>query len=91
MFKLTMLDLFSGPDLYLKLTNWDEFYSVTALYLSKDYTGELVSDPIESHEVRFFDMTDLPSLNPANTIYLKKYLNRHIPLTDNESVTKYTR
>jgi 8-oxo-dGTP pyrophosphatase MutT (NUDIX family) len=74
--RLTMLYLFSGPDLYLKLKNGDELYSVTALYLCKDYTGELVSDPTESHEVRFFDVTDLPSLNPANNIYLKKYLNQ---------------
>ncbi len=74
--RLTMLELFSGPDLYLKLSNGDELFSVTALYLSKEYTGELVNDPTESHEVRFFDVTDLPSLNPANTIYLKKYLNQ---------------
>jgi hypothetical protein len=36
--------------------------------------GELVIDSIDSHEVSFFDVDDLPSLNPANTIYLAKYL-----------------
>ena len=71
---LTLLDLFSGPELYLKLENGDELYSVTAMYFCNDYRGELVSDPTESHEIRFFDMHDLPSLNPANTMYLSKYL-----------------
>ncbi|OPA78711.1 hypothetical protein BVG16_12730 [Paenibacillus selenitireducens] len=33
-----------------------------------------LSDPTESHEIRFFDMHDLPSLNPANTVYLSKYI-----------------
>lgn len=71
---LTMLELFSGPDLYLKLKNGDELYSVTAMYHCNDYRGELVSDSTESHEVRFFDVGDLPNLNAANTIYLAKYL-----------------
>ncbi|WP_314587850.1 NUDIX domain-containing protein [Paenibacillus terrigena] len=72
--RLTMLELFSGPDLYLKLNNGDELYSVTTMYFYNDYRGELVSDSTESHEVRFFDVDDLPTLNPANTIYLAKYL-----------------
>ncbi|SEC04079.1 NUDIX hydrolase [Paenibacillus sp. GP183] len=75
---ITMLDLFSGPDLYLKLKNGDELYSVTALYLCKDFSGQLMSDQTESHEARFFDVTDLPSLNPANNIYLKKFLNSDV-------------
>ncbi|XEC94488.1 NUDIX domain-containing protein [Paenibacillus tarimensis] len=72
--RLTMLELFSGPELYLKLKNGDELYSVTAMYLCNDYRGELVSDSTESHEVRFFDVGKFPNLNPANTIYLAKYL-----------------
>ncbi|GIP29392.1 DNA mismatch repair protein MutT [Paenibacillus sp. J23TS9] len=71
---LTMLELFSGPALYLKLKNGDELYSVTAMYLCNDYRGELACDSTESHEIRFFDVGDLPNLNPANTIYLAKYL-----------------
>jgi hypothetical protein len=54
--------------------NGDELYSVTALYFCNDYKGELVSDSTESHEVSFLDVDDLPNLNPANTIYLAKYL-----------------
>ncbi|SFL59587.1 ADP-ribose pyrophosphatase YjhB, NUDIX family [Paenibacillus sp. 1_12] len=72
--RLTLLELFSGPDLYLKLKNGDELYSVTALYFCNDYKGDLVSDSTESHEVSFFDVDDIPSLNPANAIYLAKYL-----------------
>jgi 8-oxo-dGTP pyrophosphatase MutT (NUDIX family) len=76
--RLTLLELFSGPDLYLKLKNGDELFSVTALYHCNDYKGELVSDPTESLEVSFCDVDDLPSLNPANTIYLAKYLETDI-------------
>ncbi|WP_325176673.1 NUDIX domain-containing protein [Paenibacillus alkalitolerans] len=72
--RLTMLELLSGPELYIKLINGDELYSETAMYLCNDYSGELVSDSTESHEVRYFDVGDLPNLNPANTIYLAKYL-----------------
>jgi hypothetical protein len=37
-----------------------------------------MSDPTESHEIRFFDLTDLPSLNPANNIYLRNFLNADV-------------
>jgi len=47
---LTLLELFTGPDLYLKLKNGDELYSVTALYLCNDFKGDLVSDATESHK-----------------------------------------
>ncbi|GIP37948.1 DNA mismatch repair protein MutT [Paenibacillus sp. J31TS4] len=73
--QMTLLELFSGPELYVKLRNGDELYSVTALYYAKDYEGELVNDQTEAHELRFFDWDKLPSLNPANALYLANYLD----------------
>ncbi|WP_321575623.1 NUDIX hydrolase [Paenibacillus guangzhouensis] len=74
--KLSLLDVFSGPELYLKLKNGDELYSVTTLYLCNDFSGDLVSDQVESLDIRFFNINDLPKLNPANRIYMDKFLNQ---------------
>lgn len=71
---LTMLEIFSGRDFYLKLLNGDELYSVTAMFLSLDYSGSLISDPTESYEVNFFDLQNMPKLNFANSIYIDKYI-----------------
>jgi 8-oxo-dGTP pyrophosphatase MutT (NUDIX family) len=72
--KLSLLDVFSGPELYLKLKNGDELYSVTTLYLCNDFSGDLIPDQMESFEVRFFNINSLPKLNPANRIYIDRYI-----------------
>lgn len=58
----TLLNVFSGNDFYFKYPNSDELYSVIALYLAKDFKGELKITDSESFDLKFFSKTDLPNL-----------------------------
>ncbi|UFT98369.1 NUDIX hydrolase [Radiobacillus kanasensis] len=59
--ELYLVNVFSGPEFYFKVDNGDELYSVTAVYISRDFNGEWNIDQNESLEVRFFDFDQLPN------------------------------
>lgn len=50
----TLLNVFSGNDFYFKYPNSDELYSVIALYLAKDFKGDLKITDSESFDLNFF-------------------------------------
>jgi 8-oxo-dGTP pyrophosphatase MutT (NUDIX family) len=58
--KLKLLGVLSGPDYYFKVSNGDELYSVTAVYVSKEVRGKIEVDEAESIEVRYFKLNELP-------------------------------
>lgn len=58
---LQLVGVFSGAEYYLKVANGDEFYSVTAVYVTWDYSGEIQPNPDESQELRFYGFDELPS------------------------------
>jgi ADP-ribose pyrophosphatase len=58
--KLNLIDVFSGPDYFLKVPNGDEFYSVTVAYYTYDMSGKMEADESESLELRFFSFDDFP-------------------------------
>lgn len=60
--KFTLLTVFSGNDLYFKYPNGDELYSVVALYLANDVTGEIEITDGESFELKYFSKKELPVL-----------------------------
>ncbi|MDM5247423.1 MULTISPECIES: NUDIX hydrolase [unclassified Lysinibacillus] len=57
---LKLLGIFSGPDYYLKVSNGDEFYSVTAVYYTRNIKGNLVIDYNESETMQYFSLLKLP-------------------------------
>ncbi len=57
---LVLLDVLSGEEFFFKNPNEDEFYSVTAVYLTRDYTGDLKPDGEESMGLSFFEIGRLP-------------------------------
>lgn len=57
---LKLLHVFSGKEYYTKAPNGDEFYSVTAVFYTKDVEGALEFQPSETLEIRFFDRNRLP-------------------------------
>lgn len=59
--EIQLVDVFSGPEYFYKIPNGDEFYSVTALYMTNEVSGELVIEDSESKEFRYFDLGNLPS------------------------------
>jgi 8-oxo-dGTP pyrophosphatase MutT (NUDIX family) len=58
---LKLLNVFSGSDYYLKVHNGDELYSVTAVYYTKDVSGEMKIDYSESEKMQYFPTSDLPN------------------------------
>ncbi len=57
---MILLDVLSGPEYFFKNPNGDEFYSVTAVYTSSDYTGDVMPDMEESKSLRFWNVHGLP-------------------------------
>ncbi|MDP5273908.1 NUDIX hydrolase [Chengkuizengella axinellae] len=74
---LQLLDVFSGPEYYLKLNNGDELFSITAVYLAHETKGKLAIDYTESVSFQYFNINALPEdINEANSNYIEAYLKR---------------
>ncbi|QWI73097.1 NUDIX hydrolase (plasmid) [Bacillus mycoides] len=57
---LSLVGVFSGEAFYRKLPNGDQFYSVTVVYKSQDFKGDLKISDEESIELRFFEYNNVP-------------------------------
>jgi 8-oxo-dGTP pyrophosphatase MutT (NUDIX family) len=58
--QLQLLDVYSGPNYFVKLANGDEFQTVTAAYYTHAYEGELTVNRSEAYALQFFDIHKLP-------------------------------
>ncbi len=58
--KLNLIDIFSGPEYFLKLNNGDEFYSVTVAYYSNEVSGNMNMDESEGLDLKFISLDELP-------------------------------
>ncbi len=56
------LKLYSGKELHFIYPNGDELYTVTALYLAENVTGELRVNDGESTGVGYFALNEMPQL-----------------------------
>ena len=73
---LTLLNVFSGADYYLKVANGDELYAVTAVFYTKDVTGKLQIDYSESEMLQYVDFHNLPQgLSPIYKSYIVPYVD----------------
>lgn len=73
--KLKLLGVFSGPDYYLKVSNGDELYSVTAVYVSREVTGIMCIDEIETKSLQYFSLKQLPEgLTAGYRSYIQPYI-----------------
>jgi 8-oxo-dGTP pyrophosphatase MutT (NUDIX family) len=57
---LTLINVYSGRDQFIRAENGDEFYVVTAAYYTKRYHGKLYVDPEESMAFEFVNPSSLP-------------------------------
>ncbi|KMK75808.1 NUDIX hydrolase [Alkalihalobacillus pseudalcaliphilus] len=58
--ELRLVHVFSGEDFHIQVANGDEFYAVTAVYVSTDYRGQLTLNSTETLELRFFALDQIP-------------------------------
>lgn len=65
---LELFNVFSGKELHYTYPNGDEVYIVSAVYLCRDFTGNLVNDDEETKDLRFFrkDEIDFKWVNPPD-------------------------
>lgn len=58
--RLTLCNVYSGPDYYSENPNGDKFYSVTAVYKTYEYTGNITPDQNETISLQFYSPKHLP-------------------------------
>jgi 8-oxo-dGTP pyrophosphatase MutT (NUDIX family) len=75
---LKLEGVFSGSEYFLKVENGDELYSVTAVYSTHGYEGEMKIDESESVDLQFFSLEQLPDgLQKSYLDFIKHYLNNN--------------
>lgn len=72
---LTLLNVYSGQEYYLKVANGDELYSATAVYFTKDISGVMKVDESESERMEYFGVNQLPErLSEKDHQFILDYL-----------------
>lgn len=76
--KLNLINVYSGPENYIKAENGDEFYVVTVAYYSEGFEGDLIIDKSESITFDFFYPNELPkNIVKSHKVILDEYLSKH--------------
>ncbi len=57
---LHLFGVYSGPEVYYRYAHGDEVHSVGAVYLCRDFSGQIAVDPDEGTEAVFFAIEELP-------------------------------
>ncbi|MBM6619446.1 NUDIX hydrolase [Bacillus suaedaesalsae] len=77
--ELQLLGIFSGSDYYFKVSNGDEFYSVTAVYVSRKAKGEVEMNKSESVSLKYFPLHNLPEgLTKEYQCYIEPFISQII-------------
>ncbi len=58
--QLHLIGVFSGPRYFVTAANGDEFYVVTNAFYTRDFSGEMRVDPVESLDAAFFHPEAFP-------------------------------
>lgn len=76
--ELKLINVYSGPNHFIKAENGDEFYVVTIAYYSDGYEGELDIDTSESMQFDFFYPNELPPhIVKSHKVILDEFLSKH--------------
>ncbi|GGH77417.1 8-oxo-dGTP pyrophosphatase MutT (NUDIX family) [Pullulanibacillus pueri] len=73
---LKLLDVFSGSKYYIKVPNGDELYSATAVYYTRDVSGDMEIDYSESEKMQYFSINSLPNeLTDEYRGFIEQYID----------------
>lgn len=76
--KLNLINVYSGPQNYIKAENGDEFYVVTVAYYAEGFEGDLIIDKSESITFDFFYPNELPkNIVKSHKVILDNFLSKH--------------
>lgn len=69
---MKLFNVYSGDEQHHIYPNGDEVYFVNVVFISTAYSGEMVADNIESKELRFFGIDELPmNIAPTNKPFIE--------------------
>ncbi|GMX60271.1 NUDIX hydrolase [Paenibacillus elgii] len=75
--ELELIDVFSGPQNFIKAPNGDEFYVVTIAYSTRSFTGQPHINDAESLDLKFFDLQEVPELVKSHRVILERFLAKN--------------
>lgn len=76
--QLQFINVYSGPEYFVRAQNGDEFFMVTVAYYTKHFSGEMKVDFSESVSVRFCHPDNLPGqLVKGHKVILDEFLSKH--------------
>ena len=74
---LSLFNVFSGQDFYYKYPHGDEVYIVVTAYICRDYGGGLKREESEVQELKFFNLTELPSnISPPDLPIINEFIQK---------------
>ncbi len=72
---IKIFNVYSGENLYYKYPGGDEVYNVTATYICKDFSGQIVVNKTEGKEARFFSVNDIPEkISPPDRVIIDDFI-----------------
>lgn len=75
--ELKLLGTTSGEECYICFPNGDKAYFITVGYFTKNFSGKLMIDGLETKELKFFSYENLPQNIPiSHKIMLDMYYNK---------------
>lgn len=60
-YDLKLFNIYSGEEQHYIYPNDDEVYFTNIAFITNKYSGSIIADGVESKDVRFFDIENLPS------------------------------
>ncbi|MEA3320901.1 MAG: hypothetical protein U9Q88_12915 [Bacillota bacterium] len=68
------INVYSGGQQHHIYPNGDEVYFVNVVFFSSTFSGHLKADGIESAEIRFYNIDELPvNISPTNKPFIEDY------------------
>lgn len=75
---LKLFDVYSGPELYYRYPDGNEVYNVSAVYICRDFSGEVKVDQAEGKAANFFSIIDIPSeISPPVRVVIDDFCRRY--------------
>ena len=79
----SLLELFSGKEMYYQYPHGDEVYNVVAAFVCDTYSGQFKKDENEVTDIQFFSLDELPSkISPPDQVIIDFYvraIHAHFP------------
>jgi 8-oxo-dGTP pyrophosphatase MutT (NUDIX family) len=80
--KLHLINVYSGPQNFIKAANGDQFYVVTVAYYTKEFQGEILVDEAESITCEYFYPDQMPErVVASHRIILNEFLRDYYDFT----------